>query len=167
MKTFALIASLLPLTASAAHPLASVPLKAASFTCSPKRVHAGEVLTVRMSVPHPQELAVLTPDGSYLYLWPASRSTEELIRFVHTSTLSLGTDTARDSRGDPLFIKAGWYTFQLSRNLERENSSQTMNECRVFFFGRPQASGARPNNSFKPSPLRGLGQNPPFSGGPA
>ena len=27
--------------------------------------------------------------------------------------------------------------------------------------------GARPNNSFKPSPLRGLGQNPPFSGGPA
>ena len=29
------------------------------------------------------------------------------------------------------------------------------------------ASHVRPNNSFKPSPLRGLGQNPPFSGGPA
>ena len=28
-------------------------------------------------------------------------------------------------------------------------------------------SALRPNNSFKPSPLRGLGQNPPFSGGPA
>lgn len=29
------------------------------------------------------------------------------------------------------------------------------------------ASRVGPNNSFKPSPLRGLGQNPPFSGGPA
>ena len=30
-----------------------------------------------------------------------------------------------------------------------------------------EAAGERPNNSFKPSPLRGLGQNPPSSGGPA
>ena len=30
-----------------------------------------------------------------------------------------------------------------------------------------QSTGPGPNNSFKPSPLRGFGQNPPFSGGPA
>ena len=157
MKTLALIALLLPLSAHAAHPLAHVPLKAKTFSCSPQQIHDGGTLTVRMSVPHPQELAVLGPDNRYHYLWRPDRSIEEAVTFTNTAVVRLPTRTARASSSDRglLFTRAGWYTIQLSRNLERENSHKTMSECRVYFSGRRESSQARPNNSFKPKPLRG------------
>jgi hypothetical protein len=157
MKTLALIALLLPLAAYAADPLADVPLKAHQFSCNPLKVHDGGTVTIRMSVPHPQELAILGPDNIYHYLWRTDRSIEELILFTKTAVVRLPTQTARAASPEQelLFDHAGWYTVQLSKNLERENNPATMNECRIYFSDRKVSWRARPNNSFKPTPHRG------------
>jgi hypothetical protein len=163
MKNIALVVLLLPLAAHATDdPLAHVPLKAKTFNCSPLKIHDGDTLTIHMSVPHPQELAILSPDNSYHYLWHSDRSMEELVKFTKTPVVRLSTQTARASSSEQelLFNLAGWYTVQLSNNLERENYPGTLNECRVYFSGRRVTSQARPNNSFKPTPHRGVGHVP-------
>lgn len=138
MKALALIALFLPLTVHAADPLANVPLKTKTFSCSPQKIHDGGTLTIRMSVPHPQELAILAPDNSYHYLWRPDRSIEEAVTFTNTAVVRLPVSTvqASSSAGELLFNRPGWYTVQLSKNLERENSEKTMSECRVYYSGR-------------------------------
>jgi len=53
------------------------------------------------------------------------------------------------------------------KNVFRLDMPSSLPDKAWFYLKAASMQELRPNNSFKPSPLRGLGQNPPFSGGPA
>lgn len=121
-----------------------VPIKAKKFTCSPGRLVEGEVLTIRMSTPHPHELGVRTPKRGFvmLHMCAEGRPRDECKAFTQVGRVSMGTSEVLlpVSGGGPkeshkLFREQGWYTFFLSQNLETENTDETVNRCRVYFEG--------------------------------
>jgi hypothetical protein len=121
-----------------------VPIKAKRFTCSPARLIEGEVLTIRMSTPHPHELGVRTPKRGFvmLHMCAEGRPMDECKAFTQVERVSIGTGevllpVSGGGRKEPqkLFREQGWYTFFLSQNLETENTDKTVNRCRVYFEG--------------------------------
>jgi len=140
-----------------------IPYKAAVFKCTPRRLHPGDTLTIRVSVPHGSELGVWDPSGQFMFLsfWqspgdepPSPLDYEGL---AQKGAIVLPVDGAvacpvGDGFGpaERVFAKRGWYHFLLGKNLETENNRHTVNSCRVFFIGR-DTSDQVPNNRMNPA----------------
>lgn len=124
------------------------PRKAALFDCSPKRLKDGDILTIKMSIPHGRDLGVWGPDGKFYFIvywtaessdpkpvvdWAAFGQMSEIA--VNTRTLRAPVPTASMKRAQRVFSRPGWYRVLLADNLETENSEDTVNACEVFFAG--------------------------------
>jgi hypothetical protein len=120
-----------------------------SLTCTPGRLHPGQILTIRMSIPHGRDLGIWDPEGRFFFVsfWqPDSSSPAQPIAdweaFAYVSELTLPVTTAtavRWNRGDQvpvrIFTTPGWYRIVLGENLETDaRAGHQM--CRVYSSGR-------------------------------
>jgi len=119
-----------------------------SFVCSPRKLWLGETLTLRMSVPHGRDLAVISPDRRFLWLryWEPNDQeiTAQWYAFEKEKRLKLVTSEAKGNSGttdDLIFTKTGWYSIRLSYNLETDDGTP-FSECRVYYTHR-RRSGNR------------------------
>ena len=149
MKISSLItlASLVLATAEAADPFADIPDKAKEFSCTPAKLFEGDTLVVKMSVPHPHEMSILSPDRkSYVvnFCWPDRPVEECVVRFSRLPVIRFSTVTASapstnnlpDMKPERIFQKVGWYRVSLAINLETDNSDDRINRCRVYYAGK-------------------------------
>ncbi len=128
-----------------------------SLRCSPRRLWLGDTLTLKMSVPHGRDLAVLSPDDKFFWLrsWePNDREdTAQWYAFEKVRQLKLVTSEAKGSvsNGDELiFTKTGWYSIRISYNLETDDGTP-FNECKVYYVHRRRQTNAAPTKSLNPT----------------
>jgi hypothetical protein len=113
------------------------------LSCSPSILTETSTLTLRFKLPHPAELAIVAPDGTYFFLAlddeGALMDTES---FGKLSKLDLPVATAmarpfiygRDE-DERIFQKPGVYEIRLSDNLETD-APIPIYQCRVTFRPR-------------------------------
>jgi len=134
-------------TVEAADPFAGIPLKAKDFSCTPAKLFEGDTLVVKMSVPHAHEMNISNPDrNNYIvnFCWPDRPVEECVVSFSRIPVLRFSTVTASapstknlpDMKPERIFQKIGWYTVDLARNLETDNSDDRINSCRVYYSGK-------------------------------
>jgi hypothetical protein len=106
----------------------------AKLSCTPKRLRPNDTLTIRMPVPHSQELAVYYPKSRswwFLVYWPdpsmvGAKPIMSREEFVTTPVLKLKVKEAKGARwiGNPtdelIFVHPGTYSIHLSDALESE-----------------------------------------------
>lgn len=110
----------------------------ASMICTPAQVKMGGKLTLTFTVPHPQELAVVRPDGTYFFiaqrrLGGAKQSSGMPSHlFAGMSNLVIVPSAFRAQRwsqnapeSEPVFGSPGRYKFLLSNELESEFTDMT------------------------------------------
>jgi hypothetical protein len=129
-----------------------IPDKAAQFECSLAASDGEATLTIRISTPHAQELGVWGPDNEFYFLTACepdlraeSLKTLECAAFTKLKQLTLDVATLKAPTAgsgykdvETVFRKNGRYTFMLAKNLETENTSATVNKCRVS-YARPRS----------------------------
>src|SRR2546421_7636461 len=77
-------------------------LAAPSMTCTPSRLHAGDVLTVRMAIPHGGDFGIWDPQRRFFFVsfWqpdkssPAEQPVIDWKAFRNVSELTFPTETA-------------------------------------------------------------------------
>jgi hypothetical protein len=111
------------------------------LVCTPRWVERGDTVTLRMSVPHGEELVVFTPRGRALVLIPfvpkgRSLGFRDVERFGVATDRAAGRVTA-GAPAEPVFVDSGVYQFIVSEVAEVSASRM----CRVRFAGA--ASGIR------------------------
>ncbi|HEX8692251.1 MAG TPA: hypothetical protein VF746_07525 [Longimicrobium sp.] len=121
-----------------------------ALACAPAVLRAGDTLTVRLGRPHPGELAVVAPDGTYFVLASAAVEREyadsagaRLIpaeAFARMDRLALGTRDAAAlpyvrgrARNERIFQAAGTYELRLSDNLFTDAGGE-VRRCRVRYL---------------------------------
>src|ERR1700694_1669176 len=105
------------------------------LVCTPRRVERGDTVTLRMSVPHGEELVVFTPRGRALVL--PSFGFRDIERFRAPTQQTAGRVTA-NAPTEQVFVDSGVYTFVVSEAAE-VSASRT---CRVRFA--PHAEPSKP-----------------------
>jgi hypothetical protein len=140
--TFCVIAMAMPESSA-------VPEKARVFSCTPTTLSDGRTLTIHMSVPHPWELGVWTPDGEFHFLASceaemraSSLRSLDCDAFAKTPEIKLSVATLEAPFASSgyatvraVFRKKGRYTFLLAKNLETENDASSVNRCVVTYSG--------------------------------
>ena len=127
-------------------PSSGTPAKAKMFACSPYRLHSPDKLVVRVSVPHGTDLGIRTPDNAFVFVYscdPSLRSPQwkdvDCGSFANLPRITIdvatveGVSVSPQAKARRLFSKAGAYTVLLGKNLETENTDQTVNRCKVQF----------------------------------
>jgi len=116
----------------------------APLVCAPRLLQPGDVLTLRMSVPHGGELSVFTPAGQSLVVMPfVAKGTEpEGAAFRDIERLSLRADTVTgriSPSADPqlVFTDSGVYVLRVSEEAEVSPSRV----CRVRLVRGAGAGG--------------------------
>lgn len=106
-----------------------------SLRCSPSVLRNSDTLTLSFSMPHPSELAVVGPDGTYFFLIFEPDNSSTLRKPLYLKTvfremryLKLKVSEARGSpwvagreASELLFTKSGTYEFRLTETLETED----------------------------------------------
>jgi hypothetical protein len=120
-----------------------------ALACTPAVLRAGDTLTVRLGRPHPGELAVVAPDGTYFVLASAALERQYadsagagLIpaeAFARMDRLALGTRDAAAlpyvhgrARNERIFRTAGTYELRLADNLFTDAGGE-VHVCRVEY----------------------------------
>jgi len=100
-------------------------------------LYKNETLQLHFSLPHPQFLGVIDPDGHFFYVvFPAENSVGQLKPFVSSErfeslkTLKIATSTFKADpyiygvlENQPVFTKSGTYRFLLGDNLHVDDES--------------------------------------------
>ena len=126
-----------------------------TLRCSPRKLWPGQTLTLKISVPHGRDLAILSPDNKFFWLrsWePNDReATAQWYAFEKIGQLKLGTDEAKGTASNGaelIFTKTGWYRIRISYNLETDDGTP-YNEGKVYYMNRRRQSSAAPNKSLR------------------
>jgi hypothetical protein len=103
------------------------------FACRPATLHARDTLVLETDGPHGEELGVFTPGGPFLYLLTPTNQAD-VLRMRRTDRLAIHVAQARGAqqpgaRRQPVFTRAGVYTFRWSENTELSASLL----CRVRY----------------------------------
>lgn len=116
-----------------------------TLQCAPRKLWLGDTLTIKLSVPHGRDLAILGPADKFFWLrsWePQNReSTAQWYAFEKQGELKLITSEAQgvvSQDSERIFTKTGWYKIRVSYNLETDDGTP-MRECKVYFV-----NGTRP-----------------------
>jgi hypothetical protein len=113
------------------------------LTCSPRTLTETSTLTLRFKLPHPAELSISAPDGTYFFLaLDHERALMDKESFSKLSKLDLSVATAKvrpwiygRDEDERIFQKPGVYEIQLSDNLETDAPVLTY-QCKVTFRPR-------------------------------
>jgi hypothetical protein len=123
--------------------IAAQPKKTAMLSCSPSVLTDASTLTLRFKLPHPAELGISSPDGTFFFLaLPDEKVYVDKESFSKLSRLDLPVATAkvrpwiygRDA-DERIFQKPGVYQVELSDNLETD-VPVTVYQCKVTFRPR-------------------------------
>jgi hypothetical protein len=125
------------------------PAEDPSFGCTPLELHRGETLTVRLPLPHGEDLAVLDPDGRLFYvavyqdgagkrpgLEPAVDRVafRRMDRLITSSTTAEGAPQQGSGGGrKPIFTRSGPYRIVLGDNLGTPYAAIEA-ECQVRYL---------------------------------
>jgi hypothetical protein len=118
------------------------PLEA--LTCTPKTLHSGDTITLRMRTPHGGYLAVVQPDGTFYFIvYPQLGDPTRRFSKIPSDTfkkmplLLLPSDLraaprvyGRDTLLEPVFSKVGSYQIHLGENLESDYAPP-VSKCRI------------------------------------
>jgi len=120
-------------------------------------LYKNELLQLHFSVPHPQFLGVIDPDGHFFYVvFPAENSVGQLKSFVDSerfeslNTLKIKTSTFKADpytydvlENKPVFTKSGAYRFLLGDNLHVDDENAvTVLKIKYHHHVRPRPNTA-------------------------
>jgi hypothetical protein len=126
----------------------TLPSKAKAFVCGPATISIGSKIRIRVSSPHGTDFGVRTPDNNFYFIYSCdteARSDEwravDCEAFAQLKTITIDprklksspTPRQAGSKSVLVFAKPGTYTFMLAKNLETENTDETVNKCQVTF----------------------------------
>ena len=150
----ALVLVIVDTAAAGESPFDGIPAKAKTFACSVGRLRSTDKLIIQVSVPHGTDIGIRTPENDFFFVYscdPSNRSPQwkdiDCEGFARLRRISIDIATFEATTVGPqakkrrVFSQAGAYTILLGKNLETENTEQTVNQCRVQF---------RPNEIAKP-----------------
>lgn len=121
--------------------------KPSFLRCSPSTLHGDAKLLLRFGMPHPDELAIIAPDGTYFFLvydtsLPRPDSMHPLMtkeQFGRLDRLELDPRTAKASpfvhernESELIFGKAGAYVVRIADSLETDAAVES-HDCTVRF----------------------------------
>jgi hypothetical protein len=136
----------LPVLAESEAMWVSIPTKAKHFSCSPAVLSKGDKVSIRVSSPHGTDLGVRTPSNTFYFVYSCDTSLRspqwkeiecetfsrrQRITIDPASFRASGTAQMADSKLDVVFKAPGVYTILLAKNLETENTDETLNMCQV------------------------------------
>lgn len=120
-------------------------------------VYKNEILQIHFSLPHPQFLGVIDPDGHFFYVvFPVENGSEKLKplvsseQFTTMKTLKINTSDFKADpytygvlENQPVFTKSGTYRFLLGDNLHTDDESAlTVLKVNYHHTVRPQPQTA-------------------------
>jgi hypothetical protein len=120
--------------------------RANSFACSPGQLHSRDKLTIRVSVPHGTDLGIRSPANDFFFIYscdPSIRSSQwkdfDCENFASLTRITIDVADIEASSQTPhataqrVFSQSGVYTILLAKNLQTENTTHTVNRCKVQY----------------------------------